>query len=99
MYIRQKIERKSSRDRGQNVLVCVCVCVCSRKYVEGKFHMKASRLCSRLSGTSQLLDLLNSEGNLGATHSADTLLCSGNRKRSHCVSRHIHDLMFMVNHY
>lgn len=88
VYIRQKIERKSN-----TVNLCVCVC----KYVEGKFHIKTSRLCSQLSGTSQLFDLLNFEGNLGATHSADTLLYSDNRKRSYRVSRHIHHLMLTVN--
>lgn len=55
---------------------------------EEKFHMKASRLCSRVSGTSQLFDLLNSEGNL--CHFWRTHL-TVKKKRLNIVSWHTHD--------
>lgn len=69
--------RKCNRDKGQNVFLCVCVWSMWRK----KNQFEVSRLCSWLSGTSQLFYLLNYEGSLSVTHNVQTLLYSNDKKR------------------
>lgn len=57
-------EREGATETVEKFPLCACV------------YVHVSRFCWRLSRTSQLFDLLNSEGNLAAPHRAQTLLCS-----------------------
>ena len=80
VYIRQRI-REKVQQRQRTECTCVCVCVEYVEYVEKKFQFEASRLCSQLSGTSQLFYLLSYEGRVSVTHSVQTLLYSDDKKR------------------